>query len=289
MVQVPDGYEWDEETVTEQVAEGTYTCSCGQRRLGNGYFEDRACTGTRYGTRTDTATRKRVYRRAPVRRPWYVYRIVRFVPTDTFVVRSSDRIPDWPVTPADTAGTRSRAGAGARSRSATRASTAAGEAASTSIRRCGYASRRERAAPWIRAAARSSPSTASPPASAGAATASRAPGRSRLHAPARGTRVPSRHDHIDSRASVPGPTPTTKPSPERVGRGLRPSSFHRWISLDPRSPPLPPARPATAPARRRPAPARHPPPKIPAMNPMRTDSPRARTPAPSPSAWRRAG
>jgi hypothetical protein len=70
----------DYETRTRQVAEhvrvGTRTYVCGQRDLGNGYFEDRECTEPEYETRYHTESYE-----APVRR------------TETYMRQVSDRIP----------------------------------------------------------------------------------------------------------------------------------------------------------------------------------------------------
>jgi hypothetical protein len=69
-------YETRTRQVPEHVRVGTRTYVCGQRDLGNGYFEDRECTEPEYETRYHTETYE-----APVRR------------TETYMRQVSDRIP----------------------------------------------------------------------------------------------------------------------------------------------------------------------------------------------------
>ena len=91
----------------------TTTTTCGTRDLGNGYFEDKECTETRYVpnrrretvrvpvTRTDTTyetvtERQPVYRTVPVYVPFYRYRRVEWVPVDTVRAAGDTARPSWP-------------------------------------------------------------------------------------------------------------------------------------------------------------------------------------------------
>jgi hypothetical protein len=84
----------------EPYSAGTEQYVCGSRDMGNGYFEDRYCTRTRYETQVYTeydTTRVPVYRKVPVYATWYRYRARRWA-----VVRYADTagvntLPVWPV------------------------------------------------------------------------------------------------------------------------------------------------------------------------------------------------
>jgi hypothetical protein len=111
-VPVLDGYETVSEEVEETVRTGTRTYVCGQRDLGNGYFEDRECSEPEYETRTRTVSRRQpryryetrmetvtdrtpVYRTVPVYRTWYTWN--RPVWRDTVYRASGDTTqPEWP-------------------------------------------------------------------------------------------------------------------------------------------------------------------------------------------------
>ncbi len=116
--EVPETREYTEyETRTRQVDErvraGTRTYVCGQRDLGNGYFEDRYCTEPEYVTRsrtetyrapvqrTETVTRRvaeyiPVYRSFPVYSTRYHWRAPRWNVVRTDVVRGDTAAPAWP-------------------------------------------------------------------------------------------------------------------------------------------------------------------------------------------------
>lgn len=111
-VPVLDGYETVSEEVEETVRTGTRTYVCGQRDLGNGYFEDRECTEPEYETRTRTVSRREpryryetrmetvtdhtpVYRTVPVYRTWYTWN--QPVWRDTvFTAEGDSTQPAWP-------------------------------------------------------------------------------------------------------------------------------------------------------------------------------------------------
>ncbi|HET7229872.1 MAG TPA: Ran-binding zinc finger domain-containing protein [Longimicrobium sp.] len=85
-------------TVSEEVQTGTETYTCGQRDLGNGYFEDRTCTRPVYGTRTHTETETEpVYRDEPVYATVYRYQVPRWQLDTTLTATSRDSVPPpWP-------------------------------------------------------------------------------------------------------------------------------------------------------------------------------------------------
>jgi hypothetical protein len=111
-VPVLDGYETVSHEVEETVRTGTRTYVCGQRDLGNGYFEDRECTEPEYETRTRTVQRREpryryetrmetvtdhtpVYRTVPVYRTWYTWN--QPVWRDTvFTAEGDSTQPAWP-------------------------------------------------------------------------------------------------------------------------------------------------------------------------------------------------
>ncbi|HEX9939213.1 MAG TPA: hypothetical protein VGB15_18870 [Longimicrobium sp.] len=120
---VQDGYETVSEPTTERVATGSRTYVCGQRDLGNGYFEDRTCTEPTYETRTTTRTTQRpryrqetgsttvterrpIYGRRPVYAPWYVYATEQYAFVDSAVATGATLSPQWPRVERDTTGFR---------------------------------------------------------------------------------------------------------------------------------------------------------------------------------------
>lgn len=96
--QVLDHYETRTREVSERVQVGTRTYTCGQRDLGNGYFEDVTCTEPEYETRTHTETYEEpVYRREPVHDTKFAYEIERWLPDDTAWARGDAATePSWP-------------------------------------------------------------------------------------------------------------------------------------------------------------------------------------------------
>ena len=96
--QVLDHYETRTREVSDRVQTGTRTYTCGQRDLGNGYFEDVTCTEPEYETRSRSETyREPIYRSEPVYDLKYAYEITRWVPDDTTWARGDGRRePSWP-------------------------------------------------------------------------------------------------------------------------------------------------------------------------------------------------
>jgi hypothetical protein len=112
---VPDGTETRTREVEERVRTGTRAYVCGQRDLGNGYFEDIKCTEPVYETRTRTETyeeprwrevtrydtvreRVAITRPVPVYQPYYTWRAPRWTPVDTLRARGDTARPAWPDT-----------------------------------------------------------------------------------------------------------------------------------------------------------------------------------------------
>ena len=110
---VQDGVETRTRQVEERVRTGTRSYVCGQRDLGNGYFEDVQCQEPVYETRTRTETYQEpryrevtrqetvtetvpVTRPVPVYRTWYTWRAPRWVPADTLHARGDTTRPAWP-------------------------------------------------------------------------------------------------------------------------------------------------------------------------------------------------
>ncbi|MCI0394581.1 MAG: zinc finger Ran-binding domain-containing protein [Chloroflexi bacterium] len=95
--QVLDHYESRERQVSEQVQVGQRTYVCGQRDLGNGYFEDIECTEPVYETEYRTETYEEpIYRQEPVYQTWYTYEIDKWVVDRTEEAAGEDRSPVWP-------------------------------------------------------------------------------------------------------------------------------------------------------------------------------------------------
>ena len=94
---VVDHYETKERQVTEKVQTGTRTYVCGQKDLGNGFFEDIECTEPVYENRTRTETyRDPVYREEPVYETRYTYDVDRWKAVRTAKASGHDQSPQWP-------------------------------------------------------------------------------------------------------------------------------------------------------------------------------------------------
>lgn len=87
-----DGYETRTREVKEQV--GTERYVCGQRDLGNGYFEDKYCDRPVYETRTEEYQVQR-YREEPVYKTKYRYAIFKWMPAGTIKTSGNDKNPEW--------------------------------------------------------------------------------------------------------------------------------------------------------------------------------------------------
>ncbi len=97
--QILDHYKTGTREVSEQVKTGTRTYVCGQRDLGNGYFEDKTCTEPVYETRTRKETyREPVYRKEPVYQTKYKFEIYKWLPDRTEKKNGNDHNAAWPET-----------------------------------------------------------------------------------------------------------------------------------------------------------------------------------------------
>ncbi|HEX8319096.1 hypothetical protein [Longimicrobium sp.] len=96
--QVLDHYETRTRQVSEKVQVGTRSFTCGQRDMGNGYFEDITCTEPEYETRSHTEEyQEPIYRREPVYGTKYSYELERWLPDDTAWARGgAEKEPAWP-------------------------------------------------------------------------------------------------------------------------------------------------------------------------------------------------
>ncbi|MFZ0548594.1 MAG: Ran-binding zinc finger domain-containing protein [Candidatus Promineifilaceae bacterium] len=97
--QVLDHYETRSREVSEQVQVGERTYVCGQRDLGNGFFEDVECTDPVYETQTHTETYDEpIYRDEPVYQTKYTYEIDKWVVVRTEDAGNNDHNASWPAT-----------------------------------------------------------------------------------------------------------------------------------------------------------------------------------------------
>jgi hypothetical protein len=96
--QVLDHYETKTRQVSERVQTGTRTYTCGQRDMGNGYFEDVTCTEPEYTTSyRDETYQDPVYRQEPIYDTKYAYEIEKWLPDDTTWARGDGaKEPAWP-------------------------------------------------------------------------------------------------------------------------------------------------------------------------------------------------
>jgi hypothetical protein len=97
--QVLDHYETITTQIPEQVQVGVQTYVCGQRDLGNGFFEDIECTQPIYETRYRTETTQQpVYRNDPVYVTQYTYEIDQWIYNRYHgTTGSREEQPYWPV------------------------------------------------------------------------------------------------------------------------------------------------------------------------------------------------
>jgi hypothetical protein len=97
--QVLDHYETRTRQVSEQVQVGERTYVCGQRDLGNGFFEDIECTEPIYETQFRTETYEEpIYIQVPVYQTKYTYEIDKWVVVRTETAGNSDHSAFWPET-----------------------------------------------------------------------------------------------------------------------------------------------------------------------------------------------
>jgi len=95
--QVIIGYETKSREVSEQVQVGSETYVCGQRDLGNGFFEDEYCEDPVYETRYRTETYEEpIYENVPVFQTQYIYEIDRWEAVRTVEANGNNRSAEWP-------------------------------------------------------------------------------------------------------------------------------------------------------------------------------------------------
>jgi hypothetical protein len=96
-VDVLDHYETRQREVQEQVQVGTEDYVCGQRDLGNGFFEDVMCQRPIYETQSRTETYEEpIYRQEPVFAVLYTYDIDKWTVVRTEEASGQDHSPMWP-------------------------------------------------------------------------------------------------------------------------------------------------------------------------------------------------
>ena len=95
--QVLDHTETRQRELQEQVQVGNETYVCGQRDLGNGFFEDIECERPIYETQSRTETYEEpIYRQEPVYQTLYVYEIDKWIVVRTDEASGRDHSPAWP-------------------------------------------------------------------------------------------------------------------------------------------------------------------------------------------------
>lgn len=109
--QVSDGYDTESYEDCRSVATGSESYVCGERDLGNGYFEDIECSRTVYETQCDTRYRQvpkyrqdcrqesyqdPVYRQEPRYATKYTYEIEKWVYSRTPGINGDNHDPVWP-------------------------------------------------------------------------------------------------------------------------------------------------------------------------------------------------
>ncbi len=95
--QILDHYETRQREIEDQVQTGTETYVCGQRDLGNGFFEDIQCERPIYETQVRTESYEEpIYRDEPVYQPLYTYEIDKWIVIRTENSSGSDHSPYWP-------------------------------------------------------------------------------------------------------------------------------------------------------------------------------------------------
>jgi hypothetical protein len=95
--EILDHYETRQRQVQEQVQVGTESYVCGQRDLGNGFFEDVQCERPVYETQSRTESYEEpIYRQEPVYQTLYVYDIDKWIVVRTDEASGNDHSPFWP-------------------------------------------------------------------------------------------------------------------------------------------------------------------------------------------------
>lgn len=95
--QIVVGYETKTREVSEEVRTGSRDYVCGQRDLGNGFFEDVTCTEDVYETRWRTETYEEpIHESKPIYKTKYTYEIEKWVPLNTEKAAGQTREASWP-------------------------------------------------------------------------------------------------------------------------------------------------------------------------------------------------
>lgn len=95
--EVLERYETRTREVSEQVQVGTNEYVCGQRDLGNGFFEDVMCSDPVYETRYRTESYEEpIYRDEPVYQTFYTYEIDKWIVDRTLSEAGLHAEPFWP-------------------------------------------------------------------------------------------------------------------------------------------------------------------------------------------------
>jgi hypothetical protein len=95
--QVLVGYENRQREVSEQVQVGEESYVCGQRDMGNGFFEDIQCSRPIYGTQSRTESyQEPIYRQDPVYQTKYTYEIDKWVVVRTERANGARGQAQWP-------------------------------------------------------------------------------------------------------------------------------------------------------------------------------------------------
>ncbi|MFK7805477.1 MAG: Ran-binding zinc finger domain-containing protein [Anaerolineae bacterium] len=91
------GYTEEARQVSEEVYVGERTYVCGQRDLGNGFFEDIECSESIYDTEYSTVYDEvPIYEQVPVYDTEYTYEVDKWVTTRTESLTGSDQNSEWP-------------------------------------------------------------------------------------------------------------------------------------------------------------------------------------------------
>ena len=94
---VVDHYETKYSKEPKEVEDGTEPYVCGEIDKGNGYFEDKYCTRTKYKTiYVDVPYQDPVYRQDPVKKTWYVYTVDQWVSIGREVASGKSHSAHWP-------------------------------------------------------------------------------------------------------------------------------------------------------------------------------------------------
>ncbi len=85
----------EQRTRTVQVKTGSRRVVCGQKDMGNGYFQDVYCNEPIYESREESY-QEPIYRKDPIYQTKYQYTIYRWKKTDPLVARGTKKNAEWP-------------------------------------------------------------------------------------------------------------------------------------------------------------------------------------------------